>query len=241
MKRPISNVHNNQATVISLTAAQLGFAAAVIVLLLLISLHILSPEFSPSWRMVSEYAYGHYGWVLSLMFLSWGISAWALAVAIWSQVRTKAGKVGLWFLVIAGTGQALASIFDITHDTGHTIAGILGIVGFPIAALLISVSLGHIDAWHKVKRLLLWVAHLNWISVVLLVATLILMTIQVFHAMGGKLPTHAPLSLPLGVIGLDGWADRLIILSNSLWVMLVAWQTIKVQRHGENEQDSAIT
>ena len=149
MKRPISNVHNNQATVISLTAAQLGFAAAVIVLLLLISLHILSPEFSPSWRMVSEYAYGHYGWVLSLMFLSWGISAWALAVAIWSQVRTKAGKVGLWFLVIAGTGQALASIFDITHDTGHTIAGILGIVGFPIAALLISVSLGHIDACSK--------------------------------------------------------------------------------------------
>ena len=113
-------------TDISLMAARLAFAAAAACLLLLASLHILSPEFDPGWRMVSEYAYGHYGWVLSLMFLAWGISAWALAAAIWSRVPTKAGKVGLWFLIIAGMGEVLASVFDITHDTGHTIAGILG-------------------------------------------------------------------------------------------------------------------
>jgi hypothetical protein len=56
--------------------------------------------------MVSEYAFGHYAWVLSLMFVSWGISSWALAVAIWPDVRTKAGKVGLWFLIVAGIGEA---------------------------------------------------------------------------------------------------------------------------------------
>jgi len=32
-------------------------------------LHVLSPEFSPSRRVISEYALGHYPWVLSLMFL----------------------------------------------------------------------------------------------------------------------------------------------------------------------------
>ena len=58
--------------------------------------------------MVSEYALGHYGWVLALMFLSWGLSSWALAVATWSQVNTASGKVGLWFLVVAGTAPWLA-------------------------------------------------------------------------------------------------------------------------------------
>jgi len=199
-------------------------------ILLLASLHVVSPEFDPSWRMVSEYAFGHYGWVLSLMFLSWGISSWALVVAIWSQVQTKAGRVGLWFLVVAGIGEAMASVFDVTHDTGHGIAGLLGVVGFPIAALLLSVSLGRTEAWRSARKALLWIANLSWISVVLLVVTLALMTMQVAQANGGHLPQHAPKSLPPGVLGLDGWANRLIVLSNCLWVFVAAWYAIKLRR-----------
>lgn len=221
-------VLTSDSSKVEVTGARLSIAATVAVLLLLVSLHVLSPEFDPSWRMVSEYALGHYGWVLSLMFLAWGISSWALAVALWSQVKTKAGKVGLWFLVIAGIGEALASVFDITHDTGHSIAGVLGVGGFPIAALLLSVSLGHLHEWHSTKKLLLWIANLSWISVVLLGATLVLMTVQFIHANGGQLPQHAPTQLPAGVLGLDGWADRLIVLSNCLWVCVAAWQTMKL-------------
>ena len=43
-------------------AAYIAAGAAVATILLLGSLHVLSPEFAPSWRMVSEYAFGHYGW-----------------------------------------------------------------------------------------------------------------------------------------------------------------------------------
>jgi hypothetical membrane protein len=208
--------------------ARLSIGAAVTVLLLLASLHILSPEFDPSFRMVSEYALGHYGWVLSLMFLAWGMSSWALAVAIWSQVKTKAGKVGLWFLVIAGLGEAMASVFDVTHDPGHSIAGVLGMVGFPIAAVLLSVSLGRLHVWRGAKKLLLWLADLSWISVLLLVATLVLMTVQFAQANGGQLPQYAPAQLPAGVLGLDGWADRLFVLSTCLWVFVAAWQAMKL-------------
>ena len=186
-------------------------------MLLLASLHRLSPEFDPSWRMVSEYPFGHYRWVLSLMFLSWGVSSWALAMAIWSQVNTNSGKVGLWFPVVAGIGEAMAPFFDVTHDTGHGIAGILGVGGFPVAALLLSASLGRTEAWSSTKKTLLWIANLSWISVVLLVATLVLMTMQLAKASGGHLPEHAPKSLPPGVLGLDGWANRLIVASYCLW------------------------
>jgi hypothetical membrane protein len=213
---------------IEVIGARLSIAAAAVVLLLLVSLHVLSPEFDPSFRMVSEYALGQYGWVLSLMFLAWGISSWTLAVALWSQVKTKAGKVGWWFLVIAGLGEAMASVFDITHDPGHSIAGVLGLGGFPIAALLLSVSLGRTQAWPGAKKPLLWIANLSWISVVLLGATLVLMTVQFAQVNGGQLPQHAPTRLPAGVLGLDGWADRLFVLSNCLWVGVAAWQAMKL-------------
>jgi hypothetical protein len=213
---------------IEVIGARLSIGAAAAVLLLLASLHVLSPEFDPSFRMVSEYALGRDAWVLSLMFLAWGMSSWALAIAIWSQVKTRAGKVGLWFLVIAGLGESMASVFDITHDPGHSIAGVLGMASFPIAALLLSVSLGRLHDWRDAKRPLLWLANLSWISVVLLVATLVLMTVQFAQANGGQLPQHAPAQLPAGVLGLDGWADRLFVLSSCLWMLVAAWQAMKL-------------
>ncbi len=209
-------------------AAWLAMLATGAAILLLATLHLLSPEFSPSWRVISEYAFGRYPWVLSLMFLSWGIGSWALAAAIWSEVRTGAGKVGLWLLILAGIGEAMASVFDITHEVGHGIAGLFGVIGFPIAAVLLSVALGHNENWRTVRPRLLWVANLSWISVVLLVGTLAVMTMQMARVNHGHLPQHAPKTLPPGVLALDGWADRMIVVSNCAWVLFAAWHAIKL-------------
>ena len=59
-------------------AAWMAILATSAAIVFLAALHVLSPEFSPSWRMISEYAFGHYAWLLSLMFLSWGLGTWAL-------------------------------------------------------------------------------------------------------------------------------------------------------------------
>src|SRR5687768_12229497 len=98
----------------------LGTAAATVVLLGV--LHILSPEFDPAWRMVSEYANGSYGWVLSLLFAAWGVSSLALAYYLRPQLKTRGGKIGLALLVLAGVGQVLAAIFDINHPL-HDMVG----------------------------------------------------------------------------------------------------------------------
>jgi len=215
-------------------AAWLALLATCAVLGLLVALHVLSPEFAPSWRMVSEYAFGHYAWVLSLMFLSWGIGTWALAVAIWSEVRTTAGRAGLWLLVIAGLGEAMASVFDIRHEVGHGLAGLLGVIGFPIAALLLSAALGRQDNWRGVRPALLWLANLSWISVVLLIVTMAIMVMQMTRVNGGHLPQHAPKALPPGVLALDGWADRLIVLTNCAWVLVAAWQALRMSRNKQS-------
>ncbi len=52
-------------TAISQRAANVSFAAAAIFLLLLAALHVIKPEFDPSWRFVSEYAIGRHGWIIN--------------------------------------------------------------------------------------------------------------------------------------------------------------------------------
>jgi len=219
-------------TEISLPAARLATAAAAVALLLLAALHILSPEFDPSWRMVSEYANGQYAWVLSLMFAFWAVSSWALVFVFRSQLRTLVGKIGLVFLVAAGVGQAMGSVFDINHPL-HDLAGVIGIVNLPIAAMLISVSLVRTQAWSVASKPLLWTANLTWISVLLLVATFIIMIVT-YTQSGAPLPTEVPTTLPPGVVGLVGWANRLMIVVDCAWVMTVARQAIRLrgQNHG---------
>ncbi len=177
--------------------------------------------------MVSEYANGQYGWVLSLMFFFWGLSSWALAYALWSQAQTTAGKVGLAFLVAAGIGEAMASVFDVNHSL-HGLSALIGIPSLSIAAMLISVSLSRTQAWSRVKKSLLWTANLTWISVVLLIVSFIVMIVTYTQSGGDMNTTEVPTSLPEGVIALVGWANRFLIVVYCIWVMTVAWQAIKV-------------
>jgi hypothetical protein len=207
-------------------AASLAIVAAGAALLLLAGLHILSPEFDPSWRVVSEYANGRYGWLLSLMFASWAVSSFALAFAIRSRVRTRGGRIGLGFLVLAGVGQAMAAVFDINHPL-HDLAGVLGIGGLPVAAMLISVSLIRTQPWFASRKALLWTANLTWVSVVLMAATFAIM-IATYLSAGGDMTAKVVTALPPGVLGLVGWTNRLLIVAYCAWVITVAWQARRI-------------
>lgn len=190
---------------LSVPAARVAIAAAGAVLLSLASLHVLSPEFDPSWRVVSEYANGRYGWVLSLMFASWALSSWALAVTLWPQVKTIDGKIALGFLIAAGVGEAMASVFDINHPL-HGLAGMIGVPSLPIAAMLIGARLGRTPGWSAAKNVLLWTANLTWVSLVLLVAAM------------------------MARMRLVGWANRLLVVVYCVWVVAVARQALRLKK-----------
>src|SRR5215213_558078 len=154
-------------TAIPLTAARLSFAAATIFLVLLAALHLIKPELDPSWRMISEYEIGRYGWVMVLAFLSLAFSCISLFVALRSQVRTVGGKIGLALLLVSALGMTIGAIFTsdpvpasqdelTTHGNLHGLAALLGIPSFPIAAALISWSLARNQAWSPARRPLLW-------------------------------------------------------------------------------------
>jgi hypothetical protein len=89
----------------SISTAWAAVVLAAIVLTLLACLHVLSPEFDPSWRVVSEYVNGHYSWVVSLMFVAWASSSRALAYVLRAHSTTLFGKIGIGFLVATGAGR----------------------------------------------------------------------------------------------------------------------------------------
>ena len=141
-------------------------------LVLLAALHVVKPEFDPSWRFVSEYAIGRHGWIMTLAFLCLSLSCITSFVAIRSQVGTMAGKVGLGLLLLAAAALAAAAIFVsdpvtarreelTTHGHLHGLAAMVGIPDLPIAAVLISRSLVRNRAWSSGRRSLLWTAHLT--------------------------------------------------------------------------------
>jgi Protein of unknown function (DUF998) len=202
-------------TAISLPAARLSFAAAATSLVLLAVLHVISPELDPSWRMVSEYALGDYGWVLALMFLSMAVSCVALFFAIKSQVWTIGGKIGLGFLLAAAVGLAMGAMFDWKHNL-HGLAALIGVPSLPIAAMLISVSLVRSQAWSSARPLFLWTANFTWMSLVLLFATVFIGLSQ----SGGQFGPDVPV----------GWPNRLWMLANGGWLMAVAWRAAQLSR-----------
>lgn len=218
---------------VSLPAAVVAIIGACVAIVALAGLHFLSPEFSPAWRMISEYGNGRYEWVLSLMFVCWGLGDIALAFAIRSQVKGRAGSVGLALLVVAGLGDIGGGVFDINHDPGHSIAGALGIAGLPVAAVLVSTALGRNARWAAARRALLWTAHMTWISVILLGLSFALMVATFLHVQG-SLPNQVPQSVPPGVVALVGWTNRLLMLSYCAWVILVAWAAIKQRSSREH-------
>lgn len=212
----ISNVKDRTQSTLAFSklTARISLAMSIASLVFLAALHLLSPEFKPSSRMVSEYALGSYGWVLLLMFLTWALSCVALLFAIKSHVTTVGGKIGLGFLLLAAVGMTMGGLFDVNHDL-HGLAAMIGIPSLPVAAVLLSVSLGRNSSWTGARRSLIWTAILTWVS-------LILMNIAIFT---GFSPTGAA-----NPGAWFGWANRFLIIAYDIWLMVVAWRALHIEQ-----------
>lgn len=207
-------------------AGWISIVGAVSSLLLLAILHIVSPEFDPSWRMISEYADGKHAGLLFAFFVLWGLSSLALVATLRTFIKTRGGKIGLLLLAVAGIGQVMAGIFDINHPL-HDLAGNIAIPAFAIAALLVTRSLRKNTVWKQSVHPLVILAHASWISVVLLVVSFIVL-IATYTASGAPASEGTEITtLPEGIIALVGWTNRLLVVVFAFWAMVAAYLAIK--------------
>jgi hypothetical protein len=210
-------------------AARLSLAGAAGFLVLLAVLHIVKPEFDPSWRMVSEYAIGQQGWLLPLTFLALVLSGVSLFAAIRSDIRTVGGRLGLAFLLANAVGMTIAAAFTTdpitssrdqltTHGNLHGLGALIGIPSVPLAALLISLGLLRNPVWSAARRPLVWSVGLVWASLALFALAMVVLVPR----NGGQFGPDVPI----------GWLNRLWLLAQCAWQVTVAWHAMRMRRLG---------
>lgn len=191
---------------------------------LLFLLHFLEPEFDPSWRMISEYELGTYGWLMRLAFFCWGGCVLALSVGLRSSLRTRAGVIGFGWLLVIAIAQVGAGIFvtDAITDpakstTGnlHTICGVIVILTFPIAATLVARGLSSNPQWQGFRQPMNWLTFLVWLGLIAYFGSIIVSNLA--NATAGRVGPHV----------LQGWPNRAMVTIYSIWLISVAWHAAR--------------
>ena len=99
-------------------AAEVAFIGTGTFLALVVVLHFIEREFDPSWRMLSEYSLGQFGWLMRVAFIGLGLGCLGDAVATWPAMTSAGGRVGVALLAALGVFASSAAFFD-TDPSRH--------------------------------------------------------------------------------------------------------------------------
>ena len=209
-------------------AARITVVLAAVFLSILLLLHFLEPEFEPSWRMISEYALGRYGWMMSLAFFCWGGSVLALLIALWPSLQGVGGLIARGWLMLIVAALFGAGIFKTnpitdtttvsTANTLHTLCGAIVILTFPIVASLISVNLSRNPTWTQSRGQLLWTTLLVWFGQLAFFSSIIIS--NAINPAAGRVGPEVYL----------GWPNRFLVVVYVVWLVIVARQVTRAPR-----------
>ncbi len=195
-------------------AARFALASAALALACLVILHFVQPELDPARRMISEYAIGPHGWLMTACFAAFALASACLAVAIAgtsSAARTWAMWLGVAFLVAAAVGPGLAAVFptdpattppDAMTQSGkmHGLSFMIGVPGDLLAMAFLTPFLRRYSPGRGGSMLVV-LTLVAWVSVAVLGAAMA-------AVMGHQ--WRDP--------GIVGVANRVFIVAYGLWV-----------------------
>jgi hypothetical membrane protein len=159
---------------VAATATRLGHSVSIVAIAALVAfaagvvtLHFLRPDYSPVHHVVSDYANGPYGWLMTVSFLALGVGCLALAVGL-SQAGPNrlAAVIGIVFLAFVALGCFGAPLFPIdppgerASQTGviHAFIVVTSFGFMVLASLLLSVSFRRDTRWRPYRRVALILA-----------------------------------------------------------------------------------
>jgi hypothetical protein len=129
---------------------------------------------------------------------------------------TRRGRIGRWWFVAIGIALFGAGIFY-PYPTPklasylHGLCGVIVIVTFPIAATFYSTGLAHSQAWTTSRKRLRWATGFVWLGLLSFAGSTIVL---------GIISQPVDRSNPNLLIG---WQNRFIIVTYSLWLVVVTW------------------
>jgi hypothetical protein len=204
-----------------MVSAYTAILFGVIFLTILFLLHFLKPELDPTWRMISEYEIGRFGWLMRLAFFSWGISLLAVLITIWPYLQ-QVSRLWLVLIVIAICGAGMFKTNPITDNnpnlanTIHTLCGAIVILTFPIAATLAVSNLLRNQLWSTSQSVLIFGIILAWFSMVAFFASIIIS--RSIDSSAGRTGPNVYL----------GWPNRFMVVIYIVWIIIVAATALKL-------------
>jgi len=194
-------------------AAGVALVAGGITVTLVIILHVVEPEYDPSWRMISEYSLGRHAWLMRLAFIAMAITPAATCVALWPF--GGGWTLGLAIVALGPLGAAFVDADPITTPRAeatavgraHSALGSVCIIGFPIAALMAGLGSAAELGWTLAIAAVGPLAGLVWF---LSVST------GLAIADGGSPEVRV------------GWPNRVSLLAYVAWVALAALVVLSV-------------
>jgi hypothetical protein len=198
---------------------------AIVFFTILTWLHFLKRELNPSWRMISEYEIGRYGWLMRIAFFSWGASVLALLISIWPSLQPISGTISRWWLVLIVMALFGAGIFKtdpITENTPnwvntiHAVCGAIVILTFPIAATLAVRSLLHNQLWSASRSQVIFGTVLTWVGLAAFFASIIIS--RIIDPSAGRVGPHVYL----------GWPNRIMVVTYVVWLIIIAGAALRL-------------
>ena len=190
----------NSELVFGLTSLATMIASIAFVVIL----HRVEPEFDPSWRMLSEYSLGRFGFLMRMAFIFGAAAVISGAVLLFHS--TPVGAISLMLCATGPLGAAFVDTDPITTPRNqisarskiHCALGSVFILGFPLAATFAGTTSG--------SAILGWSSVLPWIGLVWFMrATL-------------KHPAANGVGSPEQRIG---WPNRINMLTYFAWLAMV--------------------
>jgi len=185
--------------------AALAMAFESWLVIALITLHILRPDLAPSRTMISRYAVGPYGGLMTSAFVAAAIAGLMLLLGLLRVgPRTPSARVAEVLLGIVVLGLLTSAVFPMDVRAPATLTGSIHEASFMVnvpcsllAAVLLSTSFGSDARWRPFRRTA-WVLTLAQVlALALQVATIVMRSNY-------------------------GWANQLFVTTSVIWLFAVA-------------------
>ena len=127
----------------------------------LVALHFVRPDYTPVDHMISDYAVGRAGWLMTTAFVALGVGCLSLSLGLWrSGPKTISALIARLLLIVVFLGLMVTATFatdletakDTQHGMIHTLSFLVNIISISVAAFLLSLSFGADPRW-KMSRL----------------------------------------------------------------------------------------
>jgi hypothetical membrane protein len=134
--------------------AAAGFFLYFVLALLL--MHAIRPDYTIVDHMISDYAVGRSGWIMTTAFVSISLGCLALAIGLFRDgPNSLSGRVGAALLVVAFAGLVVTALFPTDLETAptthngniHTISFLVNVVSIVLSALCLAFSYGGSATW----------------------------------------------------------------------------------------------